>query len=447
MADPRTLATTRHIVERYGALAGALPGGALPWLVRRREAGIERFQGLGLPTHKVEDWKYTNLNELRRVPFEPAEPIANGISTGTLPTLVGAEHRLVFVNGHLRRDLCAICMPPEGATITSLGRALETMPELVEAYLGKARGDRQAPFTALNDAFLTDGLFLHLAPGVDLGSVIEVIHVSVGQSGPVFQHPRNLIVAEAGSHATVLEHYIGFGQSPTLANAATEVVVGEGAGVRHCKVQAEAPEAFHIAMLDAHLARNASFDSFYFASGAKLSRNEIRVTLDGEGADCRLFGAYMMKDRQHADHTTSIDHAKPRTTSREVYKGVLDDKARAVFQGLILVRPDAQQIEGHQLNRTLLLSDGAEIDTKPELKIFADDVKCSHGATAGELDGEALFYLRSRGIPEVEARGLLVEAFLRDVIDGIAMTGLREPLADRVARWMGTRPALGGGTA
>jgi len=447
MADPRTLHTTKHIVDRYAAIAGTLPGGDLPWLVGRREAGIERFRDFGLPTRRREEWKYTNLEELRRVPFEPAKPVVNGISTGTLPTLIGAEHRLVFVNGHLRQDLCAICMPPDGATITSLGKALETMPEMVEAHLGVARGDEDAPFTALNDAFLTDGLFLHLKPGVDLGSVIEVIHVSVGQSGPVFQHPRNLIVAEAGSHATVLEHYIGFGQSPTLANAATEVVIGEGAGVRHCKVQAEAPEAFHIAMLDAHLAKNASFDSFYFASGAKLSRNEIRVTLDGEGADCRLFGAYMMKDRQHADHTTFIDHAKPHTTSREVYKGVLDDKARAVFQGLILVRPDAQNIEGHQLNRTLLLSDGAEIDAKPELKIFADDVKCSHGATAGELDEEALFYLRARGIPEDEARGLLVEAFLREVIDGIAMAGLREPLSDRVARWMGTRPALSGGAA
>ncbi|MDH3234604.1 MAG: Fe-S cluster assembly protein SufD [Alphaproteobacteria bacterium] len=447
MADPRTLRTTKHIVDRYAAVADILPGSDLPWLVGRRQAGIERFRDAGLPTRKIEEWKYTNLEELRRVAFEPAKPVVNGISTGTLPTLVGAEHRLVFVNGHLRPDLCAICMPPDGATITSLGKALESIPALVEAHLGVARGDEDAPFTALNDAFLTDGLFLHLKPGVDLGSVIEVIHVSVGQSGPVFQHPRNLIVAEAGSHATVLEHYIGFGQSPTLANAATEVVIGEGAGVRHCKVQAEAPEAFHIAMLDAHLAKNAAFDSFYFASGAKLSRNEIRVTLDGEGADCRLFGAYMMKDRQHADHTTFIDHAKPHTTSREVYKGVLDDKARAVFQGLILVRPDAQKIEGHQLNRTLLLSDGAEIDAKPELKIFADDVKCSHGATAGELDEEALFYLRARGIPEDEARGLLVEAFLREVIDGIAMAGLREPLSDRVARWMGTRPALAGGGA
>jgi Fe-S cluster assembly protein SufD len=447
MADPRSLATTKHIVDRYQAVANALPGGALPWLVGRREAGIERFQELGLPTRKLEDWKYTSLDELRRVPFEPAKPVANGISTGTLPTLVGAEHRLVFVNGHLRQDLCAICMPPEGVTISSLNQALATMPELVEAHLGAARADGATPFTALNDAFLTDGLFLHLKPGVELGSVIEVIYVSVGQSGPVFQHPRNLIVAEAGSHATVIEHYIGFGQSPTLANAATEVIVGEGAGVRHCKVQAEAPDAFHIAMLEAKLERNADFESFYFASGAKLSRNEIRVTLDGEGADCRLFGAYMMKDRQHADHTTFIDHAKPHTTSREVYKGVLDDKARAVFQGLILVRPDAQKIEGHQLNRTLLLSDGAEIDSKPELKIFADDVKCSHGATAGELDGNALFYLRSRGIPEDEARGLLVEAFLHEVIDGVAMAGLREPLGDRVARWMGTRQALAGGAA
>ncbi len=429
---------SQHYAEQFGALRATLPGAGLPWLAQLRDDAMTQFALEGMPTRKIEDWKYTNLSALEAAKFIPAEACENGVSRDSLPTLIGAEHQLVFVNGRFRADLSAICIPPQGVFIGCLAEVLEKDPRSLEGCLGRAGEADGLPMLALNTAMMTDGLYLRLEDGVDLASVVEVIHVSVGGAAPTAHFPRNLIVAGEGSHATIIEHHIGDGGT-TFANVVTEIIAGENAGIRHCKVQAEGAQAYHIAILQARLAKNASLDSFYFASGAKLSRNEIRVRLEGEGADCRLYCAYMMKDRQHADHTTLIDHAAPHTTSREVYKGVLDGRARAVFQGKILVRPDAQKIDGHQLNRTLLLSDRAEIDSKPELEIHADDVKCSHGATTGEIDEEALFYLRARGIPEDQARGMLVEAFLREVIDGIAMAGLREPLADRVVRWMGSR--------
>ncbi len=430
--------TGQHFADQFGALRAELPGAGLPWLAQMRDEAMTRFARQGMPSRKIEDWKYTNLSALEAAKFIPAGHSENGVSHDSLPKLIGAEHRLVFVNGRFRAELSAICMPPQGVIVGRLADVLENDPRSLEGALGAGGEADGLPLLALNTAMMSDGLYLRLDDGVDLASVVEVIHVSVGGAAPTAHFPRNLIVAGAGSHATIIEHHIG-DNGTTFANVVTEIIAGEGAGIRHCKVQAEGARAYHIALLQARLAKDASLDSFYFASGAKLSRNEIRVRLDGEGADCRLHGAYMMKDRQHADHTTLIDHAAPHTTSREVYKGVLDGRARAVFQGKILVRPDAQKINGHQLNRTLLLSDRAEIDTKPELEIHADDVKCSHGATTGEIEEEALFYLRARGIPEGEARGMLVEAFLREVIDGIAMAGMREPLADRIAHWMGAR--------
>ena len=429
---------SQHYAEQFSTLRATLPGAKLPWVAQLRDDAMTQFTVEGMPTRKIEDWKYTNLSALDATKFMPAEACENGVSRDSLPTLIGAEHRLVFVNGRFRADLSAVCLPPQGVVVGRLADILESDPQSLTEFLGRAGEADGLPMLALNTAMMTDGLYLRLDDGVDLASVIEVIHVSVGGAAPSAHFPRNLIVAGAGSHVTIIEHHIGDGEA-TFANVVTEIIAGEGAGIRHCKVQDEGSQAYHIATLQVRLAKDASLDSFYFASGAKLSRNEIRVRLDGEGADCRLYGAYMMKDRQHADHTTLIDHAAAHTTSREIYKGVLDGRARAVFQGKILVRPDAQKINGHQLSRTLLLSNRAEIDTKPELEIHADDVKCSHGATTGEIEEEALFYLRARGIPEEQARGMLVEAFLREVIDGIALTGLREPLADRIAHWMDSR--------
>ncbi len=334
---------------------------------------------------------------------------------------------------------------PAGARLLNLADAVKQIPDLLRDKLGRiALGDASGTL-ALNTAFLQDGYVLHLAPGVAIDDPIEIVFVGVGGTdAPPVYYPRSLIVAEAGSRVTLVEYHVGYagavGQGGVyFSNAITEVEVGQGAIVRHCKVQDESLAAFHLSSTYAHLGRDARYDNFGFATGGKLSRNELHIILAAPGADCRLNGAYLMHRDQHVDQTLVVDHAAPQTTSRQLYKGVLDDKARGVFQGKIVVRPAAQKADGQQLSRALLLSSQAEIDTKPELEIFADDVKCSHGATAGELDESALFYLRARGIPEARARRLLVEAFLSEVIGGAALSALRMPLEQSVARWMDER--------
>ena len=437
-ADAASPARDRFL-DQHRELSGALAGARLDWLTRLRADGLDRFAALGFPGRKVEAWKYTSLAALEKLAFRPAPRGQSGAGEAP-PSLVAGKqpvHRLVFVNGRLRADLSALGALPAGVRIGGLAQAIADGAPVLEAALGRAGEIDAMPLLALNTAFIDDGYVLELPAGVVLEEPVEIVFVGRAADAPVAYHPRNLIVAGAGSSATVIEYHAGNGAGAYFANGATEILAGERAIVRHCKVQDEAGEAFHVSTTLARLAREAILDSFVFSVGARLSRNEIRVRLDAPGAECRLNGAYMMKGSQHVDNTTVIDHASRETASRELYKGVLDGASRAVFQGTITVRPDAQKTNGRQMSRTLLLSDKAEIDTKPELEIFADDVKCTHGATVGELDEDALFYLRSRGIPELGARRLLIEAFLGEVIDGIALAGLQAPLEYMVADWMG----------
>jgi Fe-S cluster assembly protein SufD len=424
---------------RFDETRGVLPGASASWLAALRERGFAHFAATGLPGPRNEEWKYTTLNPLQKSHFALAPRSLNGIHADTLPLTVSsveAAHRLVFVNGWYRADLSRIGALPPGVEIATLAQAIAERPDLLEGRLGSLAEPDGLPMVALNTAFMSDGVVLRVGKGVVLEKPLVALFVGDASDGPVAYHPRHLFLAEAGSQATIVEHHIGLGQGAYFANSATEILVEEGAILRHCKIQDEAAEAFHTATTVARVARSGNFDSFVFSLGSRLARNEIRVALAGEGAGCRLNGGYLAKGKQHTDNTTIIDHRAPHTSSREVYKGVLDGQARAVFQGRIVVRPDAQKSDGQQLNNTLLLSTGAEIDSKPALDIQADDVKCSHGATAGALDDDALFYLRSRGIPEERAQRILVEAFLGDVIDGIALAGLREPLEEMVAHWM-----------
>jgi Fe-S cluster assembly protein SufD len=436
----------RALLEPYQALKPSLPGAGADWLADLRDDGATAFGARGLPTPKVEDWRYTSLAPLARTAFDWHEPDA-ALDAARLPALVyGRESacRLVLVNGRLRRDLSTLDGLPDGATLLGFAEAAADRPALLHDALGGAGALGDQPFAALNTAFMRDGFVLDLEPGVVMDRPVEVLAVGTGGAQPPVYHPRNLIVAGADSRATVIEHHVGLCIGAYFANVVTEIIARDGAVVRHCKVQDESREAFHIAATNARIGRGAMLDSFAFAIGGRLSRNEIRVTLAEPGAHCRLHGAYLMRGTQHCDNTTVIDHAAPETNSHELYKGVLDDQASGVFQGKIVVQPDSQKIDGHQMNRALLLSDKATINSKPELKIYADDVKCSHGATAGELDDDALFYLRSRGVPEPQARRLLVEAFLNEVIDGIALTGMRLPLEQNVARWMTAGAGKGG---
>ncbi|MGQ9367464.1 Fe-S cluster assembly protein SufD [Azospirillum sp. ST 5-10] len=433
----------KPFLEPFERLQGELPGAALSWVRDLREQGRDRFAALGLPTVRQEAWKYTNLRPLEKTAFRPATAAAAGAHFDVLPTVRAGGTpgaRLVFLDGRLRADLSSTAGLPDGVELLGLADALSSHPELVGERLGRLAAVDEHALVALNTAYLADGAMLRIPRGVAVAEPIELVFVSLGADDHATSfHPRTLIVAEPQSRATVVEHHIGLGGTPTFANHVAEIEVGEGATLHHYKVQREHADSFHTAHTAARVCRSACYDNFILTAGARLSRNEVRTVLDGEGGTCRVSGAYLVNGEQHCDTTTLIDHAKPHCTSREVYKGAIDDRARAVFQGKIIVRPDAQKTDGHQLNRALLLSDTAEIDAKPELEIYADDVKCSHGATAGELDDEALFYLRSRGIPREEARGLLIASFLAEAIDEIPEEPVREAFQAVVTHWLATR--------
>jgi len=434
-----TTSPIQSYLDHHGRIASGLPGGALPWLASLREAGLARFRKQGFPGARVEAWRYTSLRSLEKFAFEPAPAKTGTVAIDLLPTVMPAgqsSHRLVFADGVFRADLSSVGTLPAGVVVTSLGEALASQAGLLERYLGKVGVTDANPFQALNTAFLADGLVVHVPKGAAVPEPVEVVFVGSGAENPTMHHPRILVVAEANAEATLVEHHVGLGTGTYFSNFVTEIVAGEGARLHHYKAQRETPQAFHMATVTADLAKDSSYDNFVLTIGGRLSRNEIKPVLNGTGVECRLSGAYMVNGNQHCDTTTVIDHAQPQCTSREVYKGVIDGNARAVFQGKIIVRPDAQKTDGYQLNRALLLSDTAEIDSKPELEIYADDVKCSHGATAGELDDDQLFYLRARGIDLESARNLLIAAFLADAIEEVRIETVRDSFQGIVSGWL-----------
>jgi Fe-S cluster assembly protein SufD len=281
---------------------------------------------------------------------------------------------------------------------------------------------------ALNTAFFQDGAFIRVPAGIAVATPIHLLFISTGKETGATSHPRNLIIAGPGSQVTVLESYVSLGEAPGLTNAVTELLVGEGAGFEHCKFQDEGPAAFHVAAIQAQLGRGCNLISHSFATGARLSRNNIRTRLAGEGVECVLNGLYLTRGDQLADHHMVVDHAQPRCASHEYYNGILDGRSRGVFHGRILVRPDAQKTDAKQTNKNLLLSDEATVDTKPQLEIYADDVKCTHGATVGQLNEESIFYLRARGIGADTARRMLIHAFAGEIIERIRFAPAREEL-------------------
>lgn len=430
---------TEAFNEHFGALRDHLPGQNLSWLTALRQRGLDRFAKNGLPTPRMEAWKYTSLRPIEKVDFA-AEGVPRAcISIDRAPSLLPEateSHRLVFVDGHFRSDLSRLGELPEGARIATLGEQMVDDPDWLHGHLDHLEAPLVQPMLALNTAMMMNGFVLRLARGTVLPHPIEVIHLGGAGDAPLAYHPRNLVVLEEGSQATLIEHCSHLGEQPYFSNSMTEISVADGATLRHYKLQADALNAFHLATVKAEVGRDATYDSFCMTTGARLSRNEVSVRLSGQGADCHLNGAYLVRGEQHCDNTTVVDHLVPNTTCREVFKGVVDDKARAVFQGKLKVHRDAQHTNGHQLSKVLLLSDRAEINAKPELEIYADDVVCSHGATAGDLDHDALFYLRARGIPEAAARSMLIEAFLGESVDQIAAEGLCPALMASIGHWL-----------
>jgi Fe-S cluster assembly protein SufD len=429
--DSRTIALP--YADRFAAVAATLPGHELPWLRDLRAQAIERVRQLGLPTIRNERWKYTNLSSLAAVPFEPAAADSRSGSLGPLPAMIGGC-RIVFVDGSYRADLSAGPLP-RGVTLTSQAVLLRENPARARALFADHDAGADS-LGALNLAFARDGYIIEIAGRANVEDPVELLHLTTPGAAAAAYHTRNAIILQTGSSAAVIETFLHDTATVYWAQPVTEIRVGPGATLRHYKDQNEGAKAFHTATTDVRVAENGRYENFVLTTGAVLSRNEIAVILDGRGASCRLDSGYLARGRQHADNTTSIIHAKPHTTSAEVYKGVLDDQARAVFQGRIVVEKDAQKADGHQLNKTILLSDRAEIDTKPELEIFADDVKCSHGAAAGELDEDALFYLRARGIGQADARRMLVEAFVGETLENISNVVVRAAFERRIGRWM-----------
>lgn len=428
-------------LERHLAPAAALPAGAPAFLRALRARGRERFAALGFPTTRDEDWKYTNLAPLARETFAaaPAGPPDGAAALAAAARLDGAVE-LVFVNGRFAPSLSTRPALPAGMVVESLAAACASHAARVEPHLGSLVAIDADGMAALNTACVQDGAFVHLPDGCDLAAPIHCLFVSLANGTATVSHPRVLIVAGAGSRAAVIEQHVGRGRYWT--NAVTELVVGAGAALTHHKVQREDTAAFHLAAIAAAQAGDSHFGSHAVAVGAALSRAAIATRLDAPGAACAFDGLYIADGAQHVDHHTTIDHARPRGTSRELYKGILAGRATGVFNGKVFVRPDAQQSDAQQMNQNLLLSDDAQVDTKPQLEIFADDVKCSHGATIGQLDDDAIFYLRARGIDQDEARRLLIYGFANELVDRVTVAPLRHQLEALLAARL---PAVVGG--
>jgi Fe-S cluster assembly protein SufD len=393
---------------------------------------MARFEEVGLPTTRNEDWHFTSPAPIAESRFSPMAPGGVSLSARDLDAWSFGQAGwplLVFVNG---RHVPALSRVGEdaGVKVMSLAAALREEPSLLEQHLTR-RADVEDPsqaFTAINTALMTDGAVVQVQRGVAAPQPVHLLFVSDATARGGVSHPRVLLVAEPGSQASVVEQYASAGGGGYFTNAVTEAWVGEGATLHHFRLQREAQDAFHVGTTDAHQERDSHFLSFSFVTGAALARVNVYAALQGRGCGATLNGLYMLDGTQHADQQTRIVHTEPACYSRELYKGVLDGASHGVFNGKVYVHPEAQQTDGKQTNKALLLSERARIDTKPQLEIFADDVKCTHGATVGRIDESALFYMKSRGIPNHEARKLLTYAFAAEVLETIPIDALRDGL-------------------
>jgi Fe-S cluster assembly protein SufD len=419
-------------LANFSEFEKGLSGRRQPWLERLRAAAIDRFAALGFPTLRDEEWRFTNLAPLSHVPFRPAANFAlDGEETRKLEQATseaGKCCRIVFVNGRHAPQFSSIEGLPATVIVDSLAAVLASHPGLVEPHLARHAAFEEHAFVALNTAFVQDGAFVSIPRGQVVKTPIHLVFVSTTRGDPTVSHPRNLVLADVNSQGTLIESYVGLGDDTYFTNAVTEIVLAENAVVDHYKLQRESPAGFHLATLQVALDRGSNFSNHAVTLGGLLVRNDLNAVLGAEGCECTLNGLYMASGRQLVDNHTRIDHARPHGTSHELYKGILDGQARGVFNGKIYVHPDAQKTDAKQTNKTLLLSPDALIDTKPQLEIYADDVKCTHGATIGQLAEEAIFYLRSRGIGRVEARSLLTYAFANDIIGRIKVEAVRAQL-------------------
>lgn len=414
--------------EQFLGLAREVPPAASPELDRLREKGRAAFARLGLPGPKDEDWKFTPIARLDNVSFGLPGFASGSVSPAILDSLTfgAARGRLVFLNGRYQP---ALSLPPKGVRLQSLAAALAQSPGLVLPSLGRYARVDEEPFAALNSAMFEDGAFVEIAAGA-VPAPLDLIFLSDNSAGAAIVSPRNLILARPGSSAVIVETYAGADDCSYFTNAVTEVVLEEGARVEHYRLQREGSGAFHVGTLEVRQERDSRFTSHAISLGGLMARTNINVLFAGEGGECILNGLFTGNGHQHTDTHTRIDHAVPHCASREFYKGILDGSARGVFFGKIVVAPGAQKTDARQTNKNLLLSKEALVSSTPQLEIYADDVKCAHGSAIGQMDDDSLFYLRSRGLSELEARGLLTRGFVNDVLERMSVEEIRRNLSE-----------------
>lgn len=415
-----------HYLQEYSHENNSSPA----WLQQLRTQAIESFKLQGFPAQRNEDWKYTNLAPVAKHAFKKTGlPTAEALAAAKklLAEFETVAQQVVFVDGHFSTELSNYVIP-EGAVITSLKHAVLEYPELVQAHLGKVAKLNEHALTAFNTAFASDGLFLHLPSDVVLPAPLTLFFITTEHAAPHFNPVRNLIICEERSQVVIVEHYLGKSNNAYFTSTISELVLQQHAKVEHYKLLNEGERAFHIGLVHALQQAHSYFCAHSFALNGLLARSDAHVTLAAEYAECELNGFYLTRKRQHVDHHTVIHHMHPHGTSRECYKGVLADHSRGVFNGKVIVYADAQKTNADQSNKNLLLSSDAEVDTKPQLEIFNDDVKCTHGATVGQLNEDALFYLCARGIPAADARQLLIYAFVKEMVDRVQVPELQAQL-------------------
>jgi Fe-S cluster assembly protein SufD len=408
------------------------------WLRQLRDDAWTRFHAKGFPTTHDEDWRFTSLAAMAKIPFRRAVKGSVAVSAREIEgfRVPGAACQLVFVNGHFSPGLSEMGSLPKGLEICSLESAIDcgmvgAAPEGcasdgIEQHLGRYADARRDVFTALNSALWEDGAYVRIRRGANLSQPIHLLYVSAGSGAEIMTHPRTLIVAEPTCHAAVIEDYVSLGSEVAFSNAVTELVAGQDAMVSHYLVERENLAAFNVSTLRLEQARGSNVSSHSILLGGGLVRNNVHPVLSGDGAECLINGLFVGAGHQHLDNYMLVEHAQPQCSSRQFYNGILDGSARGVFHGRIVVHKDAQKTDAKQTNRNLLLSDNARIDTKPQLEIYADDVKCTHGATIGQIEEEQLFYLRSRGIDEISARNTLLYAFAAECLDRMHEPAARE---------------------
>ncbi|MGQ0672435.1 MAG: Fe-S cluster assembly protein SufD [Hyphomicrobium sp.] len=426
--------------ENFARAAGRLPGGG--WAPAVRAAAIGAFAASGLPYRRIEEWKYTDLRTLLKEAYPPPAAAVPKLDDTVLAALLGPELsvlasiRVVFINGRLASiDPSLDGGPGAKAFFDSFGDSVGTAEfEWIKPHLEAGAAFGAIP--ALNAAFASDGALLRITPGAHLDLPIHLVFAA-DTNEPSAITTRNLIEVGRGARCVILESHVGSATAPRQANTATELRIQAEAHVDHVKVVAEGEHSTHLGHADVHIGRNATYRSFQCTSGTALVRNQAAITFTGEGACLDFSGAFLGRKSQHIDTTLVVDHAVPRCQSRELFKGVLDGQARGIFQGKVIVRPDAQKTDGKQMAQALMLSPDAEFDSKPELEIYADDVVCGHGSTTAELDADLMFYCRSRGIPEAEARALLIESFIGEAFDRISHEGIRASLLAMASDWLG----------